>query len=130
MEAEQKVVHQRAKGHVVKQIGQHRPHFGRLILSQALLIKTVYLCRLSTLVVSTQKGDVIRVTKLQQNHQKDCLQAIVPTVHKVSQKQIVDIGTIPTHFKEFDQIVELTVNISANLCSDFILSLTVIGVCK
>ena len=85
---------------------------------------------MSTLVISTQKGDVIRVTKLQQNHQKDCLQAIVPTVHKVSQKQIVDIGTIPTHFKEFDQIVELTVNISANLCSDFILSLTVIGVCK
>ena len=73
---------------------------------------------------------MIRVSELQQNHQKDRLQAVVPTIHKVSQEQIVDIRTIPTHFKEFDQIVELAVDVSANLRSDLILSLTVIGVCK
>ena len=83
MKTEQRVVHQCAQGHIIKQIGHHRPHFGRLILPQAFLVKPIYLCRLSALVVSTQKSDVIGVTQLQQNHQKNRLQSVVSSVHKI-----------------------------------------------
>ena len=58
------------------------------------------------------------VSHLQADHQRHRLHRIVPSVHIVSQKQEVRVGRIAGDTEEFEKIVELAVDVTADCDGD------------
>jgi hypothetical protein len=63
-------------------------------------------------VVSPQNGNPIAVPNLQGHEQSDRLQTIVTSIDVISHEQIIRVGALSSDPKEFDEIIELTVNIT------------------
>lgn len=115
MHAEDASVHQRSQAEAVEHLHALLPHVHRPELPQALVVEAVHLGDLTTLVVSAQQRQAVRVAQLQREQQQEGLHAVVPTIHVVSHEEIVCVGTVATDEEEFFQIIELPVNVSADL---------------
>jgi hypothetical protein len=66
-------------------------------------------------VVAPENIEILRVLDLVREQQADGLQAVLPTVHIVPQKQVVRLGGVATVLEQPQQIVILAVQISADL---------------
>lgn len=77
-----------------------------------LVIETVYPVDGGTLVVPSQQEKVLWVFNLVCQQQADGLQRLLPSVHIISQKQIVTLRGVSTILKQPEQVVVLTVNIT------------------
>ena len=62
----------------------------------------------------------LRVTYLQRDQQRNSFDGVVPSVNKVSHKEIISKGDITSDCEELDQVMQLSMDIStdSNRCSD------------
>lgn len=56
-------------------------------------------------------------TYLQSQQQQECLHRVVSSVDEVTHEQIIRLGNVAADFEELFEIVELSMNITANLNS-------------
>lgn len=76
--------------------------------------KDVHLSNLTTFVVSTQNGDSVAVAHLEADEQRDGLNGIVSTVDVISHEEVVGIRRLASNSEQLDQVVPLSMNITAN----------------
>ena len=65
-------------------------------------------------MVSSQDGDAVPVPNFECDEQRNRLDAVVAAVHVVAHEQVVGFRRRAADFEEFDEIVELSVNVSAD----------------
>ena len=115
VQREHAVFNQRGEGKVVEQVCERLPHLRVAVLAHALVVEAVHLSDLARLVVAAENRHSVRPSHLQCNQQCGRLHGVVPTIHVVSHEEIVCVGTVATDEEEFFQIIELPVNVSADL---------------
>ena len=69
---------------------------------------------LARLVVSTKNGDSFGEAHLQSDEQSDGLNRVVTTIDVVTHEEVVSGWRLATNLEEFFQIVELTMNVTAD----------------
>lgn len=71
-------------------------------------------------MVASQEGDSISVSYFKGNEQGDCLDAVMSSIDVVAHEEVVTFRNFASDFKEFHEIMELSVDISADNdgCSD------------
>ena len=115
MHTEQLTIHQRTQGKTVEHLHTRFPHRRSAILLHTLVIETIYLRDLTAFVVATEKRDAIGIANLQGQQQKERFHAEMTSVDIITQKQVVCIRTVTSNREQFQHIIELAVNVSANL---------------
>ncbi len=70
---------------------------------------------LPALVVAAQKRHVRGVARLEQHEQREHLQAVEAAVHKVAHEDIVGGGHLAARLKQLEQVMELAMNVAADL---------------
>jgi hypothetical protein len=83
--------------------------------SFALVIKAVDPIDGGTLVVSTQDEEIFGVLDLVRQQQTDRLETLLATVHVITQKDVIGLGREAAVFKETQQIIILSVHVTADL---------------
>jgi len=91
------------------------PHVYRPIFAKALIVKAIHLCDLTRLVVASNECDVLRVTHLESKQQQEGLHGVEAPIYEIAHEQIICARTVVAHSEQFHQIVELTMDITANL---------------
>lgn len=76
--------HDGSKRKVVKQISEHFPSVGILVLSRALVKEPIILCYWSALMVASEDSQSLFVSHLEAEQQADSFDGVVATVHIVS----------------------------------------------
>mmetsp|Transcript_25081 Transcript_25081/g.45376 ORF Transcript_25081/g.45376 Transcript_25081/m.45376 type:complete len:216 (+) Transcript_25081:402-1049(+) len=103
------------EGEVVEDFGAVPPDVYAAELAEALVVEAVDLGDLSALVVAADEGDAIGIAYLQSEEEEEGFDAVVAAVDEVSEEEVVFVGTFTSDFEEFDQVVELAVDVSAYL---------------
>jgi hypothetical protein len=101
-------------GKTVEAVGKGLPELDTET-SFALVIKSIDPIDGSALVISTQNEKVFGVLDLVRQEQANGFQTLLSAVHIVSQKDVIGLGREPTILKETQEIVILSVNVTANL---------------
>lgn len=66
---------------------------------------------LSGLVIAAEEGDSARISQLKAGQHADRFYTVVSTVYKVPEECVIDIGTLPSHPKDLEHVIELPVHI-------------------
>ena len=66
-------------------------------------------------MVSSDESNSFWVPYFQSKQEKEGFNTVITSIDEVSHKEIVGIWAFTTNFKEFFQIVELTMDVTANL---------------
>jgi len=77
------------------------PRVGISVFSNGLIVETVHSGDLSSLVVSSQKGDVSWVLQLQAQEKLECLNRVEPSVDKVSHEDVSGVGDLTSLIEKF-----------------------------
>ena len=101
---------------IIKDFRTIPPDVDRSVFAQTLVVESVDLRDLPTFVVPPNEGDAVGVADLEGEQEEEGLDAVVAAVDKVAEKEVVLVGAFATDFEEFDEVVELSVNVSADLC--------------
>jgi len=99
-------------GEVIKEVSGVLPGVDVSILSLTLLIEAVELSNLSGFVISSKKGDSARVFYLEAKEKLDGLYGIIPSIDKVTNKDVAGVGDLATDSEEFEDIVKLSVDVA------------------
>ena len=113
--AEHLVVDDGRQTQIVEDLRAIPPHIDRSVLAQALVVKAIHLRNLAGLVVASDQGYSIGVSHFKSQQQQKSLNAVVASVHKITHEQVVGVGALATYFEQLNQIIKLSVDISANL---------------
>ena len=134
--AENLVINDGRQTEIVEDFRAVSPNVDGAILLEALIIETVHLSDLAGFVVSADQGNPVRISHLQktmnmvtkmktrrermypylQGQQKqERFHTVVATVDEVTEKQVVGVGALASNLEQLNQIVELTMNITADL---------------
>jgi hypothetical protein len=114
MEAEYLVFDNCGERNIIKEIGKHCPRCLASILLHAFFVEAIYLRNSSGLMVSSGEVNTFGIPNLESNEQGYSFYRIVPPVNEVAHEQIVSKGDISADGEELDQIMELSMDISAN----------------
>jgi len=114
VQTENLIFDQGSQRKIVEQVSKHLPDIRSAIFSKALVIETINLSNLSTFVISSQNSDSIFVSAFEGNQKRHSLDRIVPTINIITHEKIIGVRAFASNSKEFDEIVELSVKISAN----------------
>lgn len=98
---------------VVKQICEHFPSGGVLVLPHALVVEPIVLCDVSALMVTTKDCYAVFVAHLQRQQKAHRFHRVVASIHVIAKEQVVCIGDVPTNLEQLDEVVELAVNVTA-----------------
>lgn len=92
------------------------------VLADAFIIEAVHSCDLSGLVVSAEKGNAVWVFQLEAEEEFKCFDRVIATIDEIAHEDIARVGNLSSLLKEFEQVVELTVDISTNGhgCTDWL----------
>lgn len=115
MHAEDFIIDDCCQSQVVEDGGAISPHVGRSVLAQALVVETVHLRDLSALMVAADQSNSLRVPYLEGEQQQKGLDRVVASVDEIAHKQIVGLWALATDLEQFLEVVELTVDITADL---------------
>lgn len=109
-----------SQGQVIKELRQHFPDVVILVLPHTLIIKTVVLGDASGFMVASEDGESFFVSNLEAEEEADSFEGVVASIHVISQEEIVSIGDIPSDSEEFHEVVELPVDVTADVdwCAD------------
>ena len=72
------------------------------------------MCDLSALVITSENGDTVLEAHLKGDQERDCLDRVVASIDVVTHEQVVGVRGLPSNFEELAQIVELTVDVTAD----------------
>ena len=79
-------IYDSSDGKIVKYISKKLPNFGITILCLALSVEPIYLCDLPGLVISSDQGNSLWVSKLQEHQKSYGLHAMSTTIDIVAQE--------------------------------------------
>jgi len=85
-----------------------------VVTKKALAIGNLHLGDLSRLVISSQDSDSILIADLKGDKESDGLDGVVASVNVISHEEVVGVGGLTTDFEQLAQVVELTVDVTAN----------------
>ena len=77
-------------------------------------LEYLHLCDLSAFVVTAKDRDSVLEAHLQCYEQRDRFHAIVASVDVVAHEEIVGVGWLASDFEELAQIMELTMDVTAD----------------
>ena len=66
-------------------------------------------------MVTAKQRNAVGVTHLQAQQEKECFDAVIPTINVIAHEQIVRPRTVPSHEEELSQVIELPMNVTTNL---------------
>ena len=90
------------------------PDVGISVFPKALIVESINLSDLLAFVISSQDGDSAWVSHLQGDQEGHGLDGVVSSINVISHEEIVVVGKLSSNFEEFFQIIELSMNITAN----------------
>lgn len=70
---------------------------------------------LPTFMIAPQQRDMRWVCCLEQHQQREHLQAVVATVHKIAHENVVGAGHLTACFEKLQQVVKLAMYVTADL---------------
>lgn len=108
-------LHNGSKRQVIKQLSEHLPHIVIFILAHALIIESVILSNASGFMVTPEDSESLFVAYLDAEQQTHCFEGIVATVDIIAEEEVVAVGDVSTDPEEFHEIVELPVDVSADV---------------
>lgn len=73
-----------------------------------------HLCDLPAFVVAAQDGDPVPVAHFECHQQRDCLYAVVASVHIVTHEQVVCVWAVAADPEQLQQIEKLSVNVATD----------------
>lgn len=114
MHAQHTPVDDGRQGQVVKNVSAIAPCICIAILALALVVKTIHLGDLPALMVATQQCDMGWVARLEQQEQCKHLEGVVPTIHKITHKDVVGIWDVPASIKELHEVVKLAMDVATH----------------
>jgi len=74
----------------------------------------LHLSDLTAFVVAAENRDSVREANLERDKEGHSLDTVVATIDIVTHEQVVGVGRLSTDLKELEQIMELTMDITAN----------------
>jgi hypothetical protein len=69
---------------------------------------------LSALVVTSQDSNSVREAHFKSDEKSDSLDRVVSAIDVVTHEKVVSVGRLATNFEELTQIVELTMDVTAD----------------
>jgi hypothetical protein len=108
------LVNDGSNGETIEAIGESLPELD-IVSALALIVETVDTVDRGTLVVSTQDEEVLGVLDLVGKEKTNSLKRLLSTVDVVTEEKVVGLWGETAVFKETQEIVVLTVDITANL---------------
>jgi len=99
VEAEDLTLNDSGKGQVIKKFSELLPNVSVAVFTQALVVKTVYLCDLPALVVTSKDGDSVLEADLKCDEKRHCLHRVVATVDVVTHEEVVRVGWLPSNLE-------------------------------
>ena len=75
------------------------------------------LCDLPALMVASEKRHVCWKSRLEQHQQRKRLQAIVASIHEISQENVARLWDFSSSPKELQEVMELPMDVSTHLQS-------------
>ena len=84
VKAEDLILNEGGEREEIEEVGEIFPDIGVAVFSEAFVIKSVDLCDLAGLVVSSKDGDTLGVTDLKANKESDCFDGVVTAVDVVT----------------------------------------------
>ena len=109
------VIDDGCESQIVKDVGAVPPHIDGSILPQAFVVEAIHLSNLPALVISSDKRNSFGVPNLEGQQKQESLHGVVAAIDEVSHEEVIGVGALATHFKELFQVIELPMNISADL---------------
>lgn len=114
MHGEDLLVDDSSNGQAVEAVGEGLPQLD-VVSSLALIVKAIDTVDGGTLVVTTQNKEVLGVLDLVREEQADSLERLLTTVDVVTEEKVVGLWGKTAVFKQTEEIVVLTVDITADL---------------
>lgn len=114
MEAENLILDDSSERQVIEELGELLPNVCVAILSQTFIIETIHLCDLSALVIASEDGDSILITHLKGDEKSHRLNTVVATIDVVTHEEVVRVGWLTSDLEKLSQVVELTMDITAD----------------
>ena len=114
MYTENPIINNSSKRQKIEYFCAKPPNINRSILPQTLIIKSINLSNLSTLMISPNQSNLIPIPNLQRQKQKESLYRMEPPIDEITHENIISFRTIPPHLEQLHEIIELSMDISAN----------------
>lgn len=108
-------VNDSSQAEIVKDLRAVPPDEDRAVLPDALVVEAVNLGDLTRLVVTANERDPVRVADFQGKEEEEGLDAVEPAVDEVPKEEVAGLWNIAAYFEELLQVVELAVDVTANL---------------
>ena len=70
-------------------------------------------------MVSADEGDSVGVAYFKRKEEEECFDGVVAAVNEVTEEEVVFVGAFAAYFEEFDEVVELAVDVAADLLGVF-----------
>ena len=114
MKAENVSLNDSGQWQVIEETCEVLPNIGITVLSEALVIETIHLGDLLALMVSSEDSDSAWVPNLKGDQKGDSLDWVVASINVISHEEIVIVWQLSSDLEEFLQIIELSMDVSAN----------------
>jgi hypothetical protein len=114
VDAEDFVVDDGGDSHIIEDFGAVFPDIEGAVFPDAFIIESIDLGDQPGFVVSSEQGDSVFVPYFQSQKEQECFDAVSSSVDIVSQEDVVGVGWVSSDFEEFDQVIELAVDVSAD----------------
>ena len=103
-----------SESEVIKDLCTVFPGIGVPVFSENFIIEAIGSWDLPTFVISSQKGNMGWVLEFKAEEELKGFYWIVASINKIAHKDIFGGGNLASFFKEWEEIMELTVEITAN----------------
>lgn len=114
MKTKDAIVDQSSQREIIKSVREESPYVRVPVLSAAFIIKPINLGNLSSFMVPSENGNPPGVPDLQGKKQRNSLDRIIPSVDVIAHEEEAHKGRPPSNGEELHQIMELSVDVSAN----------------
>ena len=84
------------------------------VFAHSLLVEAVNRGNSSGFVVTSQKSDAVGVLQLKTEQKLESLDRVVASIDEVTHEDVAGIRNLATFFKKLEEVVELTMNITAD----------------
>ena len=84
------------------------------VFAHSLLVEAVNRGNSSGFVITSQKSDAVGVLQLKTEQKLESLDRVVASIDEVTHEDVAGIRNLATFFKKLEEVVELTMNITAD----------------
>ena len=114
MDAKDFSINNCANSEIIKDSSAIFPRVSIAILSHRFVVKAIHCCYLSRLMVSSKQSDTFGPLQFETEQELEGLNRVVAAIDEVSHEDVTFFWNFPTCFEQFEEVVELTVDVAAN----------------